>query len=295
MAGYYHLSVSVIGRGTGRSAVACAAYRAGEALHDERYGKTHDYGRRRGIPETGIELPEGAPEWMRDRERLWNAVEGAERRKDAQLAREFVLAFPHQLDAGQRRELLQEFVRAEITSRGLAADWAIHAPNRAGDERNYHAHVMTTMRGVTAEGFEAKKDRSLNAPDQLVKWRESWAELQNRAFERHRVLGEDGQPIRVDHRSYEARGIDREATVHLGVHATAMERRGKPTERGDANRAIHAANDNPEPHRQRGHLLTHEEAHRRLSPSELERIRRVEEAFERPPSEERGRSRELEP
>lgn len=237
MTNFYHLSVSVIGRGKGRSAVACAAYRAGVVLHDERYGQTHDYRRRQGIEESGIALPEGAPEWMADRERLWNAVEASERRIDAQLAREFVVAFPHRLDEAARRELLAEFVQTEFTDHGLVADWAIHAPNRAGDERNWHAHVMTTLREATPEGFAATKNRDLNSPAQLLQWRERWAELQNEALDAHDVRDEAGRPLRVDHRSYESRGLAQSPTVHLGVHATAMERRGVATELGDVNRA----------------------------------------------------------
>jgi ATP-dependent exoDNAse (exonuclease V) alpha subunit len=243
MAGYYHLQVKIISRGQGRSAVACAAYRSGEILHDDRYGKTYDYGRRNGILETGIALPPVAPNWMTDREQLWNRVEAGEKRKDSRLAREFELAFEHQLDAPQRLELLQEFIRTEITSRGLVADWAIHAPNRAGDQRNFHAHVMVADRPVTPTGFAPLKDRSLNDDENVLKWRESWAEIQNRAFERLQIRDKDGTILRVDHRSYEGQGIDREPTQHLGHLATAMEREGIRTEIGDKNRAIQRVND----------------------------------------------------
>lgn len=260
MTDFYHLSVTVIGRGKGRSAVACAAYRAGTVLHDERYGQTHDYRRRQGIEESGIALPEGAPAWMGDRERLWNAVEAAERRVDAQLAREFVVAFPHHLDEAARRELLVEFVESELTGRGLVADWAIHAPNRAGDERNWHAHIMTTLREATPEGFAATKNRDLNSTAQLLHWRERWAELQNDALAAHDVRDAAGRPLRVDHRSYEARGVTQSPTVHLGVHATAMERRGLPTELGDVNRARS--------------LAAKIDPHRDLA-EELERLRRA--------------------
>lgn len=244
MPGYYHLSVDVIGRGTGRSAVACAAYRAGQTLHDERYGKTHDYTPRKGIIGTGISAPEEAPAWVNDRAQLWNRVEAREKRKDAQLAREFELSLPHQLSIEQQREILQQFISQELTARGLVADWAIHAPNRAGDQRNYHAHVMATMRPIGPEGFEANKDRSQNTTEQLGKWREAWAEIQNRAFERHRITGDDGRAITVDHRSYEGQGAAIEPTQHLGVHAMAMERRGIKTDAGTRNREIHNANDN---------------------------------------------------
>lgn len=274
MSGYFHFSVSVIGRGTGRSAVACAAYRSGEVLADERYGKVHDYGRRRGISETGIEIPQEAPEWMRDRERLWNAVEAGERRKDAQLAREFIVAFPHQIGTEDRRALLESFIKDEFTDRGLVADWAIHAPNAAGDERNWHAHIMTTMRVVTADGFDPKKDRSLNDPGQLVAWRASWATKQNEAFARLGIRDPNGDVLTVDHRSYEDQGVDREPTIHLGVHATAMERRGHPTERGDVNRAIHEAHE----------TLVRRRAHTASS-------REIEEAFD-PDAQRRARLRE---
>lgn len=240
--GYYHLSVSIIGRGTGRSAVACAAYRSGAILADNRYGRIHDYSSRRGIFQTGIDAPDQAPHWVRDRELLWNRVEAGERRKDAQLAREFVLAFPHQLDAEQRLELLHTFITEQITSRGLVADWAIHAPNRAGDERNWHAHVLTTMREIAPSGFAATKDRSLNATEQLVIWREAWADLQNKLLEQVHALDTSGQVVHVDHRSYLKQGIDLEPMLHMGVHATAMERRGHTTERGELNRAVTVRN-----------------------------------------------------
>lgn len=258
MGGYYHLSVTIIGRSTGRSAVACAAYRSGEALRDERYGKTHDYGRRRGIRETGIAGPVDGPAWVRDREQLWNAVEARERRKDSQLAREFVLAFPHQLTHAQRKELLDEFIGSEVTSRGLVADWAIHAPSRAGDERNWHAHILVPLRSVTSNGFGEDKNRDLNNPDQLMQWREKWAEIQNRAFERYQVRNAEGRILRVDHRSFEDRGMEREATVHLGVHATSMERRGKRTELGDLNRDIERLNKALPLVRRRAAELSHE-------------------------------------
>lgn len=242
MTGFYHLSVSIIGRGKGRSAVACAAYRAGEVIADKRYGKTHDYTRRRGILSTGVIAPEAAPEWASDRHHLWNELETFERRKDAQLAREFVLGLPHQLDNEQQAEIMREFIARELTARGLVADWSIHAPNRAGDERNHHAHIMVAIRSIDADGFHDKKDRSLNSPLQLQQWRQSWAEIQNAAFERLQIKDSDGAALRVDHRSLEDQGLNLEPTVHMGVHATAMERRGLTTEIGDNNRAVRAAN-----------------------------------------------------
>ena len=266
MPGYYHCSVQVIGRAQGRSAVASAAYRAGDNLADERYGKTHDYERKSGIAATGIEAPANAPAWMRDRENLWNAVEAGEKRKDAQLAREFELGFPHQLTAEQRREVLQEFIAEEFTRQGLVSDWAIHAPNRAGDQRNWHAHVMTSMRRVEEDGFSPSKARDLNSTEQIEAWREAWAGAVNRACEKHNLRDADGKVLRIDHRSYADRGIDQEPTMHMGVHANAMERRGIPTEIGGQNRDIELANMARVAIRRQADELTREQVQLMLGP-----------------------------
>ncbi len=240
---HYHLSVQMISRGDGRSAVACAAYRSGEALVDERYDKIHNYSPRKGVTETGILAPSGAPPWALDREALWNRAEAVEKRKDAQVAREFTLGLPHQLGEEQRRALVEEFIAQELLPRGMIVDYAIHSPNGKGDERNWHAHLMTTLRPLDAGDFSAKKDREACSKEMVCQWREAWAEIQNRAFKRLGVRGEDGELLRADHRSYEDQGIGLEPTVHMGVLATAMEREGKPTEVGDFNREIVAANE----------------------------------------------------
>ena len=233
----YRLSAQVISRSKGQSSVASAAYRAGARLIDERTGEVHDYGRKGGVTHSQVYLPEGTPEWMADRAQLWNAVEAVERRKDAQLAREVQLSLPHELDQEQRQAMLLDFVQEQFVNHGMIADVAIHAPSGEGDDRNHHAHIMLTMRELTAEGF-GNKARDWNAPERLEQWREQWAHHQNRALERH------GHEARVDHRSYEAQGIDREPSQHLGSVASDMERNGKASRIGDENRAI--ANDNAE-------------------------------------------------
>lgn len=227
----YRFSAQVIGRSNGRSATAAAAYRSGISITDERTGLTHDYRRRGGIVHAEILTPKGAPEWTGDRVQLWNAVEKVERRKDAQLAREILTSLPYELDADQRRDLIQEFVQQEFVSRGMIADMAIHAPDREGDNRNHHAHVMLTMRPVAEDGF-GKKDRSWNDKALLEAWRERWADHQNRALEAA------GLEIRVDHRSLEDRGINREPEPKLGAVATEMERNGRPSKSGDDLRAL---------------------------------------------------------
>lgn len=227
----YRFSAKVISRSKGQSSVASAAYRAAERLIDERTGEIHDYGRKGGLIHSEVMAPADTPEWMQDRVQLWNAVEAVERRKDAQLAREIQLSLPHELTPEQRADLARGFVQEQFVNQGMIADLVIHAPSAKGDERNHHAHVMLTMREITGEGF-GKKNRDWNSPDHLAKWRESWAQHQNRALERH------GHTARVDHRSYEAQGIDRQPTQHLGPVANDMERKGRPSRIGEQNREI---------------------------------------------------------
>lgn len=231
----YHLSAKVIGRSAGRSATGAAAYRAAEVVRDERTGIVHDYTRKGGVEHREILAPDNAPAWMRDREALWNAVEKAEARKDAQLAREVEVALPRELSCEQRLELVKGFVREEFVARGMVADVAVHNPRHPDGEERPHAHVMLTMRCLTTEGF-GPKDRSWNAKDVLEGWRERWEAHANRA------LGRAGHDERIDHRSLADRGIDREPQPKLGPVAMALERRGVPTERGDALRAVETRN-----------------------------------------------------
>ncbi|WP_052027052.1 MobQ family relaxase [Rhodovulum sp. PH10] len=231
----FRLSVSVVKRATGRSAVAAAAYRSGTLLHDDRLGQTFDYRPRHAVMHEAILAPEDAPAWMTDRPRLWNAVEVAEKRKDAQLAREVQVALPHELTPEQRAELVTQFVRDEFVSRGMVADLAIHAPHQQGDERNYHAHITLTMREIDGDGF-GKKCRDWNRSELLEHWRENWADRVNAALER------EGHEARIDHRSLEAQGIEREPQPKLGPAASEMERCGIQTDRGDMLRAVLARN-----------------------------------------------------
>lgn len=231
----YRFSATIISRAGGRSATAAAAYRAAERIHDARSGLTHDYRRRGGVEYAEVMTPAGAPEWMGERTALWNGVEAAEKRRDAQLTREIQLALPHELEAWQRAELVRTFVRDQFVAKGMVADIAIHAPGREGDHRNHHAHVLLTMREIGRDGFGLKA-RQWNTTDQLETWRAQWAAYQNRALERA------GRRERVDHRSYEAQGVEREAEPKLGPTAAKMEREGKASERGDERRAAQERN-----------------------------------------------------
>ena len=233
----YHLSAKTISRSNGRSATAAAAYRSGARIDDERTGLIHDYRRRRGVEASLLILPDGAPDWASDRARLWNAAEHAETRKNSTVAREFEIALPAELDAEQRQRLAADFARELVLRHGCAADVAIHRPGRTGDQRNHHAHLLLTTRRLTAAGF-AEKTRELDdlKSGEIGRWRARFAEVQNER------LREAGVEARVDHRSLEAQGNDREATIHLGPTATALERRGVPTRLGESNRAVRASN-----------------------------------------------------
>lgn len=237
----YHLSTKPISRAQGRSATAAAAYRSGELVHDLTTDEVFDYTRKRGVEHTEIVLPSAAAKmdinWARDRESLWNAAELAEKRKDARVAREYEVALPHELTAAQRVTLVRAF-SSELANRyGVAVDFSIHAPHREGDDRNHHAHILTTTRQVRATGLGEKASIEWSDTDRAKKGlqpskvelkavRERWAVLTNEH------LKERGIKARVDHRTLEAQGIDRVPTVHLGPAVSAMERRGIKTEVG---------------------------------------------------------------
>jgi len=216
----FHLAVKVIGRSRGQSAIAAAAYRSGEKLVDQATGQTKHYQARADrIRFTGIFAPPDAPAWAQDRGRLWNEAERVERRRDATLAREIVLALPHEMTDTQRLWLVQDFVREAFVRRGLVADVAIHAPDRNSDLRNHHAHILITERAIGPDGFASIKDRSSYSKATLRDWRQKWAQLCNRHLGRH------GSPARVDHRSLAAQGVDRRPTRHRGRVATQRMRR----------------------------------------------------------------------
>lgn len=201
----YHLTTKVITRSTGRSAVAAAAYRSRDKLYDERQGMEFDYTKKKDLAHCEILLPENAPEIWKDRQTLWNEVERSEKRKDAQLAREIELALPKEFNLQQQIDLLREYVQAQFVSKGMIADICIHK-----SDSNPHVHIMLTMREVSHNGF-GKKERAWNGRDNIHRWREEWAIVQNR-----RLL-EAGYNIQVDHRSFEARGIDLEPQVKIGI------------------------------------------------------------------------------
>ncbi|AOG08616.1 MULTISPECIES: Ti-type conjugative transfer relaxase TraA [unclassified Agrobacterium] len=228
----YHCSMKPVSRSGGRSAVAAIAYRTASRIVNERDGLVHDFTAKAGVVHVEIVLPEGSEaRWALDRSVLWNAVEFAEKRKDARLAREFEVALPHELNAGERLTLVRAFARDLADRHGAAVDFAIHAPGGDSDIRNSHAHVMMTTRKVEASGLgektliERENKWLLNhdlptAQMQLREIRHAWETHANRAL----MLA--GHEVRIDHRSHLERGLEIEPTERMGVHASEIDRRG---------------------------------------------------------------------
>lgn len=179
----FHFSVKNISRSDGRSVVACAAYRSGEKLRDERYGKEQDYTKKTGIEFKNIYAPENTKKELLDRETLWNTVETIETRKNSQLSREFEVAFPCELNQEQREKMLNELCGKIVERHKVVVDAVIHAPHTAGgsDDRNYHAHIMLTTRSINQQGDLDKKTREFNdnGKQEVEHWRQQFAELCN--------------------------------------------------------------------------------------------------------------------
>jgi Ti-type conjugative transfer relaxase TraA len=226
----YHLHVKVIGRKSGSSAVASAAYRSGSRLRDERLDRSHDFSAKRGIVHSEVMLPEHAPDAWSDRERLWNDVEAFEVRKDAQLAREVEFAIPREMTQAQGIELARDFVRGEFVDRGMIADLNVHWDMAEDGIPKPHAHVMLTMRAVDENGF-GQKVRDWNRTEMVARWRERWAELANER------LAELDIDARIDHRSLEAQGIALEPQSQIGAPAKRIEDRRIEGEGIEADRA----------------------------------------------------------
>lgn len=300
----YHLEAKMVSRGAGRSAVAASAYLSCSRMLNDYDGVQHDYTRKQGLAWQAVFLPPMAPPEWQDREKLWNAVEEAEKTKDSRLAREFVAALPIELSRAQQTALLQDFVREQFVAEGMCADVAIHDT----DGHNPHAHILLTVRPLTeagawqyktekeylcvkdgeergftaaefksaqAEGWEkqypykvGKKKMYMapstaqahgyvrvdkhpkstrygrqnpisarwNSEEQLLVWREAWATAANRCLE------QAGHAERIDHRSHAERGLEERPTIHEGVAAQALERRGIISDRCELNRQIKADN-----------------------------------------------------
>ena len=242
----YHFSIKNIGRSNGRSAVAAAAYRSGEKLVDSVYGKEQDYTKKSGIEYKNIYVPSHANENLLDRQTLWNEVEKSELKKNgdlkltARLAKEFEIAFPHEVDADTRKRMLDELAQTLVKNHNVVVDAVIHAPHTksGSDERNYHAHIMFTTRSINEQGELGKKAREFNddGKNLTLAYRELWANMVNRELE------QIGTQERVSHLSYSDLKYDLEPTVHEGSMITQLRRQGIDTEISLKNDAIKARN-----------------------------------------------------
>ena len=260
----FHLSVTQTKRSAGQSAIASAAYRAGERLYSEYYGEYSDYTRKGGVICSDILLPSHAPPEYADRQTLWNAVEKAERGKNAQLAYSFDIALQNEFSLEENIALARQFLLENFVSRGMVVDFAVHQPDREdGGIPNPHFHVLCPIRPIEQNGkwglkqrrvyeldedgnrirdadgkfvFNAVPTTDWGSPETLEHWREAWAKMCNAKFE------EKGLPCRIDHRSYLRQGLDLLPTVHEGPAVRQMEARGITTDKGDLNRWIRATN-----------------------------------------------------
>ena len=242
----YHFHVMQIKRSEGRTAVASAAYRAGEKLHNLWDGETHDYTRKGGVILSKIMLPEYAPKRLFDRSTLWNEVEQVEKNYNAQLAYSFDIALQNEFSLEENIELAKEFVQKYFVSDGMIADLAIHKPDRdEGGIPNPHFHVLVPIRPLNADGtwgakqrreyhldengnrikkengqweFDAVPTTNWGNPETLDMWRQAWADMVNDKFR------EKGLNCRIDHRSYVDQGLDLIPTVHEGPHIRKMEK-----------------------------------------------------------------------
>lgn len=246
----YHFHVGQIKRSAGRSAVECAAYRAGERLYSEYYGLVSDYTHKGGVIHTEILLPPHVPREYADRQTLWNAVEEAERNRNAQLAYSFDIALQNEFTLDENIALARKFLLDNFVTRGMIADFTVHHPDKDDGIANPHFHVMCPIRPLNPDGTWGAKQRRVyrengkldavsttdwGKPETLEAWREAWTTLCNAKFE------EKGLPCRIDHRSYERQGIKQVPTVHEGVTVRQMEAKGVVTDKGEHNRWIKSA------------------------------------------------------
>lgn len=260
----FHLNVTQIKRSKGQSAIAAAAYRVGEKLYSEYYGETSDYTKKHGVICSEILLPAHAPMEYADRQTLWNAVEKAERGKNAQLAYSFDIALQNEFSLDENITLARQFLLEHFVSRGMVVDFAIHVPDtEPGGISNPHFHVLAPIRPIEQNGkwgmkqrrvyeLDEEGNRRLDAdgnyifnavpttdwgnPETLEYWREQWAAMCNAKFE------EKNLPCRIDHRSYERQGVDLLPTIHEGPSVRQMEAKGIHTDKGEFNRWIKATN-----------------------------------------------------
>lgn len=249
----FHLSTKPISRKSGRSAAASSAYRSGSKIEDKRTGLTHDYTKKQGVIAGDCFLIQNNEKIKLDRSQVWNTAEQKEKRKDSRTAREIIINLPHELNEKQRAELVAEFAESVAKKYNVAIDYSIHLPDKEGDQRNHHCHIMMTTRTAeldknnnlvlgkkTALELGNKDLAKLDLPtsqEQIKDLRKEWAETANKHLAKAEL------DISIDHRSHKDRGLETLPTIKLGWEASAMERKGIQTDKGDYNRQIQATNE----------------------------------------------------
>ena len=259
----FHFQVKHIKRSSGQSAVACAAYRACEKLHSDYYNETNDYSKKGGLIHSEIDLPEYVPKEFSDREYLWNSVERAEKRKDAQLAYSFDFALMNEFTIKENISIARSFILDNFVARGMICDWAFHFPDKDDGIDNPHIHLMCPVRPMNEDGtwgtkqknvymydengevlrddngrkkYKSVKTTDWSDPETLVAWRRAWADINNEMFELK------GMKERISAESLEAQGLDLIPTIHEGPAVREMEKRGIVTEKGEFNRQVKKLN-----------------------------------------------------
>jgi len=259
----YHFHVTQIKRSAGQSAIASAAYRSGEKLYSRYYGETSEYTRKNGVVSSGILLPSHAPPEYTDRETLWNSVEQTEKHPKAQLAYSFDIALQNEFTLEENIAIVRQFLTEHFVSRGMIADYAVHAPEKDGGITNPHFHVLCPIRPLNPDGtwgakqkreyvldehgnragdvdgnyvFNAVSTTDWGTPETLENWRQAWAELCNAKFAEKELTD------RIDHRSYERQGIEILPTIHEGPAVRQMEAKRIQTDKGSLNRMIRKLN-----------------------------------------------------
>ena len=233
----YHLEIRIISRKKGLSVTALANYVSGRELSDSRTDMTYRW-ERHDVPYCRIFHPAIAPPGFDDLQQLCNLIEAAEIRKDARTAREFIGSLPNELSLHQMIHIVCDFVEGNFVSQGLCAIAAIHEGLNKDDplRSNPHVHIIVPTRTVDSAGFSKKKDREHDNRKYIAIWREQWAFIQNRAYERN------GLNVQVSHKSLEDQGIDRIPANHLSRMDWRREQRGERTRAGDERRAIEKRN-----------------------------------------------------
>lgn len=230
----YHLEISVVSRGKGHSITSRVNYITGQKLYDQYSQKKH-YDRRQDVLYYKVFIPENAPSDYQDLQTLCEEIDKAEIRKDARTARELKGSLPNELRLTEQIKIVYEYIKDNFTSRGLCAIAAIHEGRNKDNPsfNNPHVHILVSTRTLDSNGFNRKKNRELDKRENITIWREQWAQIQNKAYEKNRL------DIRVSHESLEVQGIrDREPVNHISHIDWQREKKGERTFTGDKRREI---------------------------------------------------------